>query len=134
MTASARGPTNPDRPVVSQFVDDPDMRELLELFVAEMPCRAEQLRTAAAASDISSLRRLAHQLKGAGGGYGFSTISNAAGRVETLAAELLSRRIRDDPHAAALSAAVTELVDLCTRAVVEPGAAVSARHAAPTRS
>lgn len=134
MTASAHGTTNPGRPVVSQFADDPDMRELLELFVAEMPFRAEQLRTAAAASDLSSLKRLAHQLKGAGGGYGFSTISSAAGRVETLAAEVLSRRMVDDPDAAALSAAVTELVDLCIRAVVEPGSAVSARRAGPTRS
>lgn len=68
----------------SEFADDPDMRELVELFVREMPQRAESLEAAWSGGRADELRRLAHQLRGASAGYGFAALGTQAGRVEDL--------------------------------------------------
>lgn len=69
-------------PVLSEFRKDPDMLELVELFVSELPTRIKAMQEAALASNFEALKRHAHQLKGAGGGYGFPTVSTAAGELE----------------------------------------------------
>lgn len=69
-------------PIRSQFEDDPDMLELVCEFARELPARAEALECALASASLSELQRLAHQLKGAGGGYGFPQISEAAAELE----------------------------------------------------
>jgi HPt (histidine-containing phosphotransfer) domain-containing protein len=61
--------TNP-QPLVSELASDPDFAELLAAFVSEMPKRISTLETALTASDLETLARLAHQLKGSAGGYG----------------------------------------------------------------
>ncbi len=70
------------QPLRSTFADDPDMTELLEVFCGEMPQRAEALESAARTETWEELQRLAHQLKGAGAGYGFDEISSVAGELE----------------------------------------------------
>jgi len=60
------------------------MAELLDLFVAELPDRARCLAEAAERGDAERVGHLAHQLKGAGAGYGFPSISTTAGRIEHL--------------------------------------------------
>ncbi len=55
------------------------------LFVGQLPDRLGRMRAAVADRRSSDLRRLAHQLKGSGGGFGFPEISVAAGAVERLA-------------------------------------------------
>jgi HPt (histidine-containing phosphotransfer) domain-containing protein len=72
---------------VSEFVDDPDMVELVELFIAGIPAQIARLEAASATGDPDAVRRLAHQLKGAAGGYGFPTITEAAGRLEAATTE-----------------------------------------------
>jgi len=69
-------------PIHSEFADDPDMCELTEAFLEEMEGRIDTMERAWKDGETASLGRLAHQLKGAGGGYGFPTISEAAGRLE----------------------------------------------------
>lgn len=69
-------------PVLSEFRKDPDMLELVEVFVSELPTRIKAMQEAIAASNFEALKRHAHQLKGAGGGYGFPTVSTAAGALE----------------------------------------------------
>lgn len=69
--------------VRSVFADDPAMAELIELFVGELPNRVSAMRAAAVEGRLDDLRHLAHQLKGAAGGYGFSPVSEAAAQVET---------------------------------------------------
>lgn len=97
----------------SEFADDPDMRELVELFVGELPERMAAVREAFGSGDAESLRRLAHQLKGAGSGYGFGPISEAAGNLER------SVRVLDEsgsaPALEAVAAEVDELLATCTR-------------------
>lgn len=66
---------------------DPGLRALAEGFVQELPERTGRLRGAANAWNRGDARKLAHQLKGAGGGYGFDSVSELAAAVETLCSE-----------------------------------------------
>ena len=75
-------PASPDEPLFSEFASDPDMIEIVDRFVAGLPDRMGALRAALAAGDATDARRLAHQLKGAAGGYGFGPITAAAGDLE----------------------------------------------------
>lgn len=64
--------------IYSTFVDDPDMMEIVEMFVDEMPERIQALHDALDQNDLTMLSRLAHQMKGAAGGYGFNSVTDAA--------------------------------------------------------
>ena len=75
-TSSGGGQAGP--PLLSDFASDPDMLELVEMFVAEMPQRVAAIEKAVSDSDTASIASLAHQLKGAAGGYGFGCITDAA--------------------------------------------------------
>ena len=66
----------------SEFADDPDMSEIVTLFVSELPQRMAAMHAALAAGDIERLRTLAHQLKGAAGGYGFPKLGEAAALID----------------------------------------------------
>eukprot|EP00913_Durusdinium_trenchii_P006054 g5666.t1 len=77
-----------DEPLVSEFASDPDMIEIVEYFVEELPKRVQAIRSAATDSDVQSLRTLAHQLKGAAPGYGFAAIGDAAGVLEAALSEM----------------------------------------------
>jgi HPt (histidine-containing phosphotransfer) domain-containing protein len=59
------------------------MREIVAAFLEEIPDRIAQLDRLVAEGNRAEFRRLVHQMKGAGGGYGFQEISNAAAQVET---------------------------------------------------
>jgi histidine phosphotransfer protein HptB len=74
-------------PCYSTLAEDPDMAELLALFVSELPDRLADIRQAAQEQNWQEVRRLAHQLRGAGGSYGFPLLTTAAGQVETVARE-----------------------------------------------
>jgi HPt (histidine-containing phosphotransfer) domain-containing protein len=67
--------------IFSTLGNDPELSELVELFVADLPERAATLRTAHA-NDRGDLRRIVHQLKGAAGSYGFPQLSHAASILE----------------------------------------------------
>lgn len=69
-------------PIYSEFHEDPDFRELLELFVSEVGPRKDEMRQAFESGDFDQVRVRAHQLKGAGGGYGFSGLSVVAAELE----------------------------------------------------
>jgi HPt (histidine-containing phosphotransfer) domain-containing protein len=69
-------------PIRSEFSNDPDMKEIVEMYVQEMPLRVSKLQELWSAQQMDELKRLAHQLKGASGGYGFATVGSAAGKVE----------------------------------------------------
>ncbi len=94
--------------IQSAFRDDPEMSELIELFVAELPERMRSLQEMFASGDLAGVRRMAHQLKGASGGYGFAPIGARAAELESAlraSADLRLVRKRLD-----------ELHDLCSRA------------------
>jgi len=95
-------------PLFSEFADDPDMGEIVELFASGLQERLEDFHRAIESSDTEALSRLAHQLKGAAGGYGYPSISNAACVVEKLS--------KQQAAFTELEPACHELMQLCQRA------------------
>lgn len=93
--------------ISSTLAEDPDFRELVELFIAEIPDRAASLIDAFDRANWCDLRRIAHQLKGAGGGYGYSQLSAAAARLE--------RTVDTVCPSDQIKARLDELLDLCGR-------------------
>jgi signal transduction histidine kinase/DNA-binding response OmpR family regulator len=88
--------------------DDPDLQEIVRQFVRDLPDRSSAILRAAQTSDTETLKRLAHQLKGAGGSYGFPGITDAAAAVE--------QALADGFDDAVLRARVEALAGLCRRA------------------
>ena len=109
--ADAPSPSD-DHPIISEFADDPEMVELVRLYVSEMPERVRNIWSAWQGGQIESLTRLAHQLKGASAGYGFGQIGEAAARLEASLRALES----EGEAAKDLDPQVRALVDLCERA------------------
>ena len=71
-----------NNPLKSEFADDPDMKEILAEFVAQLPLQVSRLSEMLSQNNLDDLRRTVHQLKGSGGGYGFSAITEVAARSE----------------------------------------------------
>ena len=69
-------------PLFSRLRDDADFQELLVDFVSAMGQRATGLNSAMANGRLDEVRQLAHQLKGAAGGYGFDEVSEVAAELE----------------------------------------------------
>lgn len=99
---------NADDLLISALSDEPETRDLVENFVNELPTRVKALHAALLASDFTTFARLAHQLKGAAGGYGFQPITDAARELEATA------KTQQDMET--LTMQLSELADLCGRA------------------
>ncbi len=68
--------------VRSQFADDPDFCELLEVFAQAIPERREGMTAAHRTGAYDALQSQAHQMKGAGGGFGFPRLSELSAELE----------------------------------------------------
>ncbi|MFH1731790.1 MAG: response regulator, partial [Planctomycetota bacterium] len=97
-----------DDVVRSEFADDPDLTDVIGLFVSGLAGHVESMRNALNARRFDELRREAHQLKGAGGSYGYPDLTDAARVLE------MTARNRD---AASGRVALDRLAALC-KAVV----------------
>ncbi len=93
--------------LVSDLTGDPDLADVLEEFIRELPARAQAIEQARIEGDVDTLIRLAHQLKGTAGGYGFPSITEEAANLERISRRPGSRE--------ELSGAVRSLTDLCRR-------------------
>ncbi len=69
----------------SEFADDPGFAEILDQFVGNLPARIEAVEEAVGAGDLQTAARLAHQIKGVGGGYGYPALTEAAAALEQAA-------------------------------------------------
>jgi len=96
-----------EEPVYSRLANDPDLTDIVELFVEEMPGRVENFLRHLEEKNWESLRQAAHQLKGAAGSYGFEPLSPCAGRLESA--------VRNGEPEQRIREAVMELVELCGR-------------------
>jgi PAS domain S-box-containing protein len=97
-------------PLLSSFADDPDMLDIIDMFVDGLPDRIMNLSLGYTEADFEAVSGIAHQIKGAAGGYGFSSISDAAQLVEQLA--------RAGGPADQLESPLNSLLKLCTRAIL----------------
>ena len=73
------------------------MVPIIREFVAGLPEQVALLARHLDCPDRDALRRVAHQLKGSGGGYGFAAITAAAARAERAVIEQ-SDTVADDVH------------------------------------
>lgn len=103
--------------LISEFAGDPDMQELIKLFVDEMPQRIDVLLDCWRRGAVIELRRVAHQMKGACGGYGFPQVGVVAGELESTLAELSQRG--DAGGLEGLREQIDDLVSLCRRISAE---------------
>ena len=101
-----------DRPIHSSLSSDPDMIQLLEEFVAHLGTRVDALRRALAEDNLDQMIRLAHQLRGASGGYGFDVIGEAAAALED--------SLKTADRASDVEPELNELLHLCQRATAAP--------------
>lgn len=106
----------PQAVLYSELRDDPDVAELVDEFVAGLPAKVTRLETAFNTGHLPELGRLAHQLKGAAGGYGFPSISEAARHVEQFARARVTADGTFDPGVD-LSEAVAGLLTQCRLAI-----------------
>jgi CBS domain-containing protein/HPt (histidine-containing phosphotransfer) domain-containing protein len=107
-------------PLYSSLGADPELAELVELFVQEMAARIGDIQGQAADRQWAQLARTVHQIKGAGGSYGFPEISVVAARLEAAVREGQEDRILRE---------VDDLTSLCRRA---RSGAPPANQSAPT--
>ena len=98
--------------LVSEYANDPDMIDLVEMFIDEMPDRISAIEQAVHQADIAMLSSLSHQLKGSAGGYGFGPITTAAAQVEQLATT--EKQLQE------MEGAIAELLSLCRQASSKP--------------
>jgi signal transduction histidine kinase/ActR/RegA family two-component response regulator/HPt (histidine-containing phosphotransfer) domain-containing protein len=68
--------------IKSTLLDQPGMAAIIKEFVHDLPGEVQQLRKFLGAGEMDSLRRTVHQLRGAGGGYGFESVTELAAAAE----------------------------------------------------
>ncbi|CAN5690447.1 hypothetical protein BH11PLA1_BH11PLA1_02780 [soil metagenome] len=97
----------------SDLADDPALRGLIDAFISDLPARVHSLFAALHAQQFTELERLAHQLKGDGGGYGFSGLSARAADLE----KVLTRKDLDFARSrmSELRSKIDDLAALCHR-------------------
>lgn len=98
-----------DESITSQYADDPEMAELIDGFIESLRETVGILRADLVKNELTHLGRIAHQLKGAGAGYGFPLITQLAARVEV--------RVNAKLDAVGLEQSVTELTQACEAAI-----------------
>jgi CheY-like chemotaxis protein/HPt (histidine-containing phosphotransfer) domain-containing protein len=91
---------------LGKLMSKPGTAKLVERFLAGLPQRVAAIQDALATNHRDQLKTLAHQLKGAAGGYGFTAVSQAAGKLEAAAAA-------SDADPATLATHVADLATLC---------------------
>jgi len=93
--------------IYSRLGGDPDLGDIVGMFVEELPKRVAALLDHLSKGDWEGLQRGAHQIKGAAGSYGFDSISPVAGRLESA--------VRNGEPEEQIRTAIAELSDLCGR-------------------
>ncbi len=81
--------TSTDQIMFSTLAEDPDLAEIVEMFVDEMPDRVENILNCFETQNWEGLRTASHQLKGAAGSYGFGPITPCAGTLESAVKQAL---------------------------------------------
>jgi signal transduction histidine kinase/DNA-binding response OmpR family regulator len=102
-TKIAPPPEVANNPTFAKLMSKPATAKLVEKFLAGLPQRIAAIQEALTAGEMNQLKVLAHQLKGAAGGYGFVAISKIS---STLEAAVISAADKSTiaGHVAALAA------------------------------
>lgn len=120
MTERPNPTSSPNAAIYSDLSDDPEMQDLIDLFVGEMPAKVGELRRLSIAGDLMQIQRTAHQMKGACGGYGFPGLSAAAARMEDFLKALGPVAKADEQVLGRVRRDVEGLIELCSRVAKKP--------------
>jgi signal transduction histidine kinase/HPt (histidine-containing phosphotransfer) domain-containing protein/ActR/RegA family two-component response regulator len=101
-------PAGPGGALVGVIEANDEIYELVVAFVARLPAQATAFRHAFEGGDLATLLVLAHRMKGAGGSFGFPTITEAA--------DALERAIGESAPHEVIAARVEDLASQCERA------------------
>jgi signal transduction histidine kinase/DNA-binding response OmpR family regulator len=71
-----------DGQIVSSMGQNPKMKKIISEFVEELPGDVQKMQVLLNHSNLESLQRVVHQLRGAGGSYGFDPITEWAAKAE----------------------------------------------------
>jgi signal transduction histidine kinase/CheY-like chemotaxis protein/HPt (histidine-containing phosphotransfer) domain-containing protein len=93
--------------IVSTCEGDPDMAEVLPEFIANLPAEVESIQSLLDQQNLAQLRVAIHQLKGAGGSYGFQCLTDAAAIAE--------HSLKSDASVETIRQQVESLVDMIRR-------------------
>jgi response regulator RpfG family c-di-GMP phosphodiesterase len=86
----------------STHTGDGKIAKLVERFVGRLPERVAAIESMMRKNSLDELKLALHNLKGAGGGYGFSAISDLAGQAE--------QQLRDEASVEKIRAQVADLL------------------------
>jgi PAS domain S-box-containing protein len=101
----SRALCNDDDVITSEHSMDPDMMELVQTFVLQLPARMERLLELVAEDNRQDISRLAHQLKGTGSSYGYPQL--------TAVARVLEQTALSTEYPTQLTDTAGRLVDTC---------------------
>ena len=83
LEASTESQVDGQKPLVCELpMDDPDFREISEMFIRRLAVQVEEMQAAFENEDLASVREIAHALKGSGGSVGFSAFTEPAAELE----------------------------------------------------
>jgi signal transduction histidine kinase/CheY-like chemotaxis protein/HPt (histidine-containing phosphotransfer) domain-containing protein len=71
--------------IISEYIDDPEMTEIIRGFVGRLDGHKNDMRHAFDDKNFDDLRQAAHKLKGAGGSYGYPRLTEACRELEDAA-------------------------------------------------
>jgi CheY-like chemotaxis protein len=91
----------------STLASDPRVARVLQKFIARLPERVTQIRRALDQADLDALRQSVHNLKGAGSGYGFRSISEQSADAEDA--------LKNDKSLGEIRRQVEQLIELIER-------------------
>lgn len=97
-------------PIYSQLADDPELYNLVKLFIEEMPTRIDRLIKEFGEKNWDDLKNLAHQLRGSAGSYGFGEVTSAAGKLE----HSLQHHLPEEE----IQQSLVELLNFCRRMAI----------------
>jgi len=98
-------------PIYSTLAQDPDMIDLVENFVKDLPQRLGRILEAEETSDGESFRFEVHQLKGTCGVYGFEPLYECLVKIESL---------YDSGNQDSITGKLAVLTEMCTRVTPNP--------------
>jgi len=86
-------------PILSSLLAEcPELADIVEEFVHTLPQRIEEMQNALRAASFEQLKRLAHQLKGAGGSHGYEPLTETAAYLEIAAQGKAMNEIEERIH------------------------------------
>lgn len=109
----ADAPKSNPAPLRSTLAGDPEMAELVTMFVSELADRRTAIASAMETRRVDDLKRLAHQLRGSSASYGLKPLGDVAGRLEDAIKQL---QATDTQNLESVRTQVDELIEMCDRA------------------